>query len=247
MLKDKHGLVIGAMKNTKYHDYTIDLSPGDALFVISDGVTEAVNAAHEFFGTDRLGESLNDCADGSPKEVLQSVRAHVSAFVGDAEQFDDMTMVCLEYLGRTDDAASSGSTCKELTVSAVIESVSAVEEFVSRELEAIGCRGSARTQLMIAIDEIVSNVAKFAYDGEVGEITVRLSIMNDDSIVELAFIDRGRSFNPLDEDDPDVTLEARLREKGGLGIFMVKKIMDEIFYDHRDGMNILTIREHLKK
>ena len=100
MLKDRHGLVVGAMGKTVYRDYEIRLSPGDAVFVYTDGVPEANNAADEFYGLERLENALNRLASASPREILEGVKADVDAFTGEALQFDDLTMLCLEYRGR---------------------------------------------------------------------------------------------------------------------------------------------------
>ena len=97
--KDKHGFVLGGFKESQYKEYEIRIFPGDKLFVYTDGVPEATAADREMFGTDRMISALNTCADGSPEAILHAVRSAVNTFVGDAEQFDDLTMLCLEYHG----------------------------------------------------------------------------------------------------------------------------------------------------
>ena len=99
LFKDTKGFVLGGLEDMKYKDYELKLSPGDALFVYTDGVPEANDAAGAFFGTDRLEEALNQAEPGHPKDILLKVRESVETFAGGAEQFDDMTMMCLEYCG----------------------------------------------------------------------------------------------------------------------------------------------------
>ena len=99
-LKDKHGFVLGGMKEVKYKELNLRLEPGDKLFVYTDGVPEAENEEHEFFGTDRLLSALDQASGGTPEEVLLTVREAVNAFAGNAEQFDDLTMLCVEYKGQ---------------------------------------------------------------------------------------------------------------------------------------------------
>ncbi len=99
LIKDKHGFVIGGMKDVHYREYVLQLNPGDKLFVYTDGVPEATRAGGEMFGTDRMTAALNSCTDKSPKEILQTVKSAVDDFVGDAEPFDDLTMLCVEYKG----------------------------------------------------------------------------------------------------------------------------------------------------
>ena len=99
LYKDKHGFVVGGMEGVHYKGYDLQLNPGDKLFVYTDGVPEATDGSGEMFGTDRMIETLSSCTDNTPKEILQGVRNAVDSFVGDAEQFDDLTMMCLEYKG----------------------------------------------------------------------------------------------------------------------------------------------------
>jgi len=100
LFKDKHGLAIGAMSGMKYREYEVQMNPGAKLFVYTDGVAEATNAQNELFGMTRTVDALNQAADKSPEEILQSVNSAVESFVGDAEQFDDLTMMCLEFRGQ---------------------------------------------------------------------------------------------------------------------------------------------------
>ena len=97
--KDKHGFVIGGMEGIRYTEYVLSLNPGDKIFVYTDGVPEATGSSGEMFGVERMIEALNSCAERSPEEILRKVKRAVDDFVGDAEQFDDLTMMCLEYKG----------------------------------------------------------------------------------------------------------------------------------------------------
>ena len=99
LLKDKHGFVIGGMNGIRYKEYELQLEPGSKLFLYTDGVPEATSKDKELFGTDRMLEALNEAPDVSPQETLKNVRKAVDGFVLEAEQFDDLTMVCLEYKG----------------------------------------------------------------------------------------------------------------------------------------------------
>ena len=101
ILKDRHGLVVGAMSKSKYRDYEIQMEPGDAIFVYTDGVPEANNAEGAFYGMDRMEKALNGITGQDPKHILEGVKADVDVFTGEAKQFDDLTMLCLEYKGKT--------------------------------------------------------------------------------------------------------------------------------------------------
>ena len=100
LFKDKHGLVVGAMERSRYQDYEIRMQPGDAVFVYTDGVPEANNAAGEFYGIERMEATLNRISEHDPQSILLQMKADVDAFTGDAKQFDDVTMLCLEYKGK---------------------------------------------------------------------------------------------------------------------------------------------------
>ena len=99
LYKDKHGFVLGGMEGIRYREYELQLEKGDRLFLYTDGVPEATDSNKKLFGTDRMLDALNTRPDGSPQELLQLVRTAVDAFVQEAEQFDDLTMLCLEYKG----------------------------------------------------------------------------------------------------------------------------------------------------
>jgi anti-sigma regulatory factor (Ser/Thr protein kinase) len=135
---------------------------------------------------------------------------------------------------------------KELTVEAKIENIEAVTDFVNEQLEALDCPMKAQMQIDIAIDELFGNIAHYAYNPEIGKATVRVEVTEDPLAVVITFIDKGVPYDPLAKADPDTTLSAEEREIGGLGIYMVKKSMDEITYEYRDGQNILAIKKNLQ-
>lgn len=121
------------------------------------------------------------------------------------------------------------------------ENVEAVTDFINAELEAHDCSMKAQTQIDIAIDEIFSNISKFAYDSGSGPASVTIDISGDPLIAQISFIDHGHPYDPLSAEDPDITLSAEDRKIGGLGIYLVKRTMDDVRYEYRDGQNILTI------
>ncbi len=134
---------------------------------------------------------------------------------------------------------------KEITIPAEIGHIAEAVDFVNGYLEALDCGLRAQTQIDVAMDEILSNVAHYAYPDGKGEVTVRFECDPAERVAELTFLDRGIPYNPLQTAEPDVTLPAEQRMVGGLGIFLVKKTMDAMAYEYRDGMNILTVRKAL--
>ena len=134
---------------------------------------------------------------------------------------------------------------KEMTVDAAIENIPAVTAFVEEQLEQYDCPMKAQMQIDIAIDELFSNIAQYAYTPNTGKATVRVEVTEDPMAVVITFIDNGVPYDPLAKEDPNVSLPADERQIGGLGIFMVKKSMDEITYEYKNGQNILTIKKHI--
>ena len=134
---------------------------------------------------------------------------------------------------------------KELTVEAKTTNIEAVTDFVNEQLEALDCPMKAQMQIDIAIDELFGNIAHYAYNPEIGKATVRVEVIEDPLAVTITFIDNGVPYDPLAKADPDTTLSAEEREIGGLGIYMVKKSMDDITYEYKDGHNILKIKKHI--
>lgn len=132
---------------------------------------------------------------------------------------------------------------KELTVDAKPESLSEIKSFVSAELEETDCPEGTRKQILIVVDEIFANITQYAYDGEEGTAVIRIEENSEPRAVVLTFLDGGIPFDPLTMKTPDTSLKAREREIGGLGIFMVRKLTDEISYEYADGKNILRIKK----
>ena len=134
---------------------------------------------------------------------------------------------------------------KELTIDATVENIERVTAFIEEQLEPLGCSMKARMQIAIAIDELFRNIAHYAYNPDVGPATVRVEVSGEPLAVLITFIDNGVPYDPLAKADPNTALSAEEREVGGLGIYMVKKSMDEITYEYRNGQNILKIRKRI--
>lgn len=134
---------------------------------------------------------------------------------------------------------------KELTIDATLDNIPIVTDFVNEQLEALDCPMKAQIQISIAIDELFSNIARYAYNPQTGPATVQVEVTETPMAVVITFIDEGKPYDPLAKDDPDITLSAEEREIGGLGIYMVKKSMDDITYEYKDGHNILKIKKSI--
>ena len=133
----------------------------------------------------------------------------------------------------------------ELRIEAEVKNLAAVQAFVEAQLEAVKCSLKAQMQIAVAVEEIFVNIAHYAYGAKKGEATVRVEISGAPACVTIRFIDQGSPFDPLAKEDPDVTLSAADRRIGGLGIYLVRKTMDEMGYEYQDGQNILWIKKRI--
>lgn len=134
---------------------------------------------------------------------------------------------------------------KELTTEATVENIGVVTDFVNEHLQELNCPMKAQLQIDIAIDELFSNIAHYAYNPDTGSATVRVDVTEQPMTVRITFIDNGVPYDPLAAAAPDISLSAEEREIGGLGIYLVRQTMDEVTYEYKDGQNILTLKKQL--
>ena len=241
LVEYRHSPAVATMEGLRFREHAFELHPGDSMFVYTDGVPEATNANNELFGTDRMLEALNQNPEADPYEILNNVQREVSRFVGDAPQFDDITMLGIRYFGQKEKTMEAN-----LKVPASLDELPNVLAFVDEKLESIGCPMKTQMQIDVAVEEVFVNIAHYAYTPETGNAVITTRISPEKDAVEIEFRDSGIPFNPLEKPDPDVSLSAEDRKIGGLGIYMVKKSMDSMTYARRDGQNILTITKKVR-
>ncbi|MBO6164504.1 MAG: SpoIIE family protein phosphatase [Lachnospiraceae bacterium] len=241
LVKYRHSPAVATMEGMRFREHEFELHPGDSLFVYTDGVPEATNEKDELYGTDRMLDALNADPAAAPKEAIAAVKKSVDEFAAGTPQFDDITMMCLQYSGSEKDSADNE---RVLDVPADDQHLTDVLAFVTGILEEHG--GSMKTQMLVevSIEELFVNIAHYAYPEGNGWAQIRARVEEDNTAV-ITLIDGGIPYDPLAKEDPDVTLSAEEREIGGLGIFMAKKNMDEMTYKYEDGKNILTCRKKI--
>ncbi len=242
LFKSRPGLVLAGMPGFPYKSSTLQLQPGDIFMLYTDGITEDTNPQQELFGEERLLDIVRNAEENISMEALCGrVKKAADDFAGEAPQFDDMTMLSIRWEGATD----MEKCIAEITLEATVDNIERVTDFVNAELKKLSCPAKAMLQLDIAVDELFGNIVRYAYRPEVGPATVRISVCEDPMAVNVVFIDQGRPYDPLKNEDPDVTKGLDEREIGGLGIFIVKNSMDQISYSYKNGQNILRIKKHL--
>lgn len=218
------------------------LDPGDRIFLYTDGVTEATNAEEELYGEERLIAFMNQNRTVEAKKLLVALKADIDEFVGEAPQFDDITMLMLDY--KKDDVG--GNVC-ERVFPAEDTALRDVLGFVEETLESAGCPMKVTMALCVAIEEVFVNVAHYAYGDGKGDVKLAISLSENDSTVIFRMSDKGTPFDPLKRPDPDITLPVEEKEIGGLGIFITKKTMDTVSYAYKNGENILTMTKKFQR
>ena len=239
LFKAKNSPAVATMEGMKFREHEFTLNPGDNIYLYTDGVAEATNSHDELYGTDRMLEALDRTGNDSAEEILAVMREDVDAFTGEAPQFDDITMLCLRYFGGV-------KPVKELTIEADVNNLDDVLAFVDEQLEAHDCSPKIQMQLDVAVEELFVNIAHYAYNPETGNATVKVEFQEEPLSVIITFIDKGVPYDPLAKPDPDVTLSAEERQIGGLGIYLVKKSMNAVNYEYKEGKNILSIKKSLE-
>lgn len=141
-------------------------------------------------------------------------------------------------------SAGNGDFMKELEILAVLDNLDEVLQFIDEVLEGADCPMKTMMQIDLAVEEIFVNIASYAYQPGTGQAKIQVTVNDEPESADIRFEDSGVPYNPLEKEDPDVTLSADDRAIGGLGIYMVKKSVDEVSYERRNGKNILTIRKY---
>ena len=235
-LKTRAGFVLAGMEGVKYRMGELTLCSGDRLFLYTDGVPEATNAQNELYGENRLLEFVNDNLSLDATNLLPKLKSNIDEFVGEAPQFDDITMLMFDY------KVNKGENFVETkTFPAKTEALTDVLAFVEQILEQHECSMKLQTAICVAIEEVFVNVAHYAYGEKEGEVKFTITFDKETRLATFQIADKGVPFDPLKKPEPDITLSAEKREIGGLGIFITKKTMDQVNYAYENGENVLTM------
>ena len=241
-LDAKPNLPVGVFTDVKYVEHEHLLTTGSTLFLYTDGLTEARNVQRQFFGLERVKEVLCSVASESkPQVLLQTMTDAVNQFVEDAEQSDDLTMLVIHYMPQEFESVLT----ETLVMKNNLHEVTRFSAFITSATEKLGIEKSLARQLRLAVEEAVVNVIEYAYPaGKEGDITVK--IMSDGNTLRFQIIDAGVLFDPTMKERADTTLSAEDRQIGGLGILLVRELMDSINYERIEGTNVLTLIKNLK-
>jgi sigma-B regulation protein RsbU (phosphoserine phosphatase) len=230
-IKSKPQIVLAVMEDVKYAQEEITLNEGDTLYFYTDGVTEAMNCEKELYGEDRLLNALNKYKFSLPKELILNIKKEVDNFADGAEQSDDIAMLAL-HINEKESAKNV------ISVAAKKECLDEVLKFISSELMKTSYPPNIQNEIEIASEEVFTNIVNYAYGREDGRVKISVFTENE---VKIKFEDNGQPFNPHEQEAPDLNKPLNEREIGGLGLYLVKKIMDRVEYTREEGKNILII------
>ena len=238
----KANLPIGLFNDFNYEMQETMLVSGSMIFLYTDGLTEAKNKQRKQFGMNRMMSLLNNSADLSPKQLLGKVNSEVHAFVDGAEQSDDLTMLAIRYQPKQFESNFS----ETLTLKNDVHEIKELSSFMKSMAEKLELETSLARKLRLAVEEAVVNVMDYAYPlGTEGDVTIK--VMSDGHCLKIQIIDFGVAFDPTTREKTDISLSAEERQIGGLGILLVRELMDTINYERLHGQNILTLIKQISK
>ena len=253
-LEAKANMPIGLFDDFEYEGEETTLEPGTTLFLYTDGLTEARNPAGDFYGEKNMMAAINDCITDNltPKQLLDSIKRRLSSFTDSAEQSDDLTMLALLYTPQ----GKRQLMHETLVMDNDVRQVAQLSTFIKALATRIGLDKSVTSNLRLAIEEAVVNVMQYAYPKETkGQVTLQADVIEpenndvdyDKNLLQICIIDEGVPFDPTEMPEADTTLNAEERPIGGLGIFLMRELMDSINYERSDGRNILTLKKYIIK
>jgi sigma-B regulation protein RsbU (phosphoserine phosphatase) len=241
-IDQRHGPIIGAAEGLAYKQDRVTLSAGDILFLYTDGVTEAMNADNQLYTEDRLKRLLAARSFSSVEEAIRVSTDDVWAFQGDAEQADDVTVLSVVYAGRTEELDSHRL---ELKIANRLEEIKRVSDGINAFAERHGLDAKTRRQLNVVFDELLNNTISYGYEDE-DEHLIELAIVLSGGRLYATISDDGRPFNPFDSGAPDTDLSVEDRPIGGLGVHLVRNVMDRVSYERRGANNVVLLEMQLE-
>jgi Amt family ammonium transporter len=240
-LDQRHGPVIGAVEGLVYKEEKDRMEPGDLLFLYSDGVTEAMDAKKRLFSEDRLKELLHAGNTDDAVAVVDNTLAAVRAFEGGTEQSDDITVLGLEFHGGSEEAPVAK---QRIVIKNHLPEIAGVIETFGAFAEKFGIPAPVSSKFKLIFDDLLNNVISYAYgDDNEHDIEVRMDLAGERLTVTVT--DDGMPFNPLIMESPDTGLSLEDRDAGGLGVLLIRSLVDDVSYQRRIDKNIMTMVKHL--
>lgn len=226
-------LPLGIEADYEYKAQTTQMTYNDLLFLYTDGLTEAENANHELFGEQRMMQCLSAMNVTRPREIIECLQDNVEVFVDGAQQSDDLTMLAVRY------------QIPAIVMRNDIQQIPTLVEWIGT----LGIPDELNMPVNLALEEVVSNVMLYAYPNKNGQVLVEFAKNetpdNQHPMIVFTVTDSGVPFDPTKQEEADITSPVEKRKIGGLGIHLVRQLMDEIHYRREEGKNILTLIKKL--
>jgi len=231
-------LPIGLFENFPFKMQKMNLNKGESLFLYTDGLTEARNAQGQLLGREHVMELFEQIATNEPERLIEATINDVNAFTAGAEQTDDLTLLSFCYTPMDYPSILE----EDLVLQNDVKQVGRLNSLVMEVADRLNIKKQLANKLKLAVEEAVVNVMEYAYPaGTTGDIHIHIS--SNGRRLKFVITDSGASFNPTEASAADTSLTAEERPVGGLGIFLVRNLMDSINYERIDGKNVLTLRK----
>jgi sigma-B regulation protein RsbU (phosphoserine phosphatase) len=238
----KHNLPLGVQRDFAYEAQQIQMHYNDALFLYTDGLTEAENGKHEQYGEQQMLDKIIALVDSRPREVVEQMYADVKRFVDGAQQSDDLTMLAIRY-HRPENAYILDES---IVLNSDLKEIRDLNNFIKKVCGALSLDEKMTRKIRLAVEEAVVNVMEYAYlEGKKGDVIVAAKA--DSNRLKIIITDQGKPFDPTQKEKADVSLTAEERPIGGLGLLLVRELMDSINYEREGNSNVLTLRINYNK
>jgi sigma-B regulation protein RsbU (phosphoserine phosphatase) len=239
-LPAKANLSMGVMDEYDYMMQQTYVEPETMIVLYTDGLTEAKNLEHKQFGVERALKVVEKSHDATATQLIENLSRKVNAFVGDAEPSDDLTLLAIRYTPKEE----SWTLSRSITLDNDVSQVTELNQFVQAVTEELHFDKALSKRIKLAVEEVVVNIMDYAYVADV-KGQVKVEAMANDERLRFILTDSGRAFDPTAVSRADTTLTVEDRPIGGLGILLVRNLMDSINYERIDGQNILRIEKKI--
>jgi len=242
-LDQRHGPVVGALEGMAYSEDIANLAPGDILALFTDGVTEAMDNEDQLFSEDRYVELLRDKKVDTPEFMVEHTLSAIEDFAAGAEQSDDITILAFKFHGAPEDGLMAE---RQVMIKNELADITVVNETFNIFADEFDIPQSVALKFSIIFDELLNNVISYAYaDNDKHDIEVRMA--RTGTRLSVTITDDGVPFNPLGMKIPDTDLPLEEREIGGMGIHLVRNLVDDVSYQRRIGKNVMTMTRNLEQ
>jgi len=235
-----HNIPLGVAENFEFKMQEQYMEAGQSIFLYTDGLTEAGTMDEELFGENRMIKVLQSVQEETPKEQIKAMQNKISDFMEGALQNDDLTMLAIHYLRKENEILLH----RQISIGNKIIDLKILPEFIESIADEVNLDSQMAMNLNLALDEVVTNAVMYAYPKGMNG-TIDIECLVGHQRIKFIIKDNGVAFDPTTVKEPDLTSSVEERKIGGLGIYLVRKLMDSVNYERVNGQNILTLRKKI--